>query len=514
MKTTIKPVIERDAATLSPWQNGEIDLPLSKTAIDGTEVYDTLVIGGGITGITTALLLQQAGQKCVLAEAHTLGFGTTSGTSAHLNTFFDATYPEIEKDFGEDAARLVAASGSESFAMIAALAAQYGIECDLEYKDAYVYAENDKESKELLEILDSSVKAGIQAEQATENGLNIPFQTAVLFKDQGQFHPVKYITGLASAFIDAGGIVLENTLIRETKMENSLHLAKADHTIIKAKNVVYATHIPPGINVLHFLSAPYRSYVIGIRLKDNAYPDKLIYDMQEPYHYFRTHIIEGQPYLILGGEDHKTGHEDPEIAFENLERYARQYFQVDEVSFNWSAQYYVPADGLPYIGLLPGGDDNIYVATGFNGNGMMFGTLSARIITDMITGKQSKYAALFNPSRIKPIAGFTDFVKENADVAYHFIADRFSAEEISSLSELETGCGQIVSYNGQKLAVYKDPGGKVQALNPTCTHTGCIVNFNASEKSWDCPCHGGRFNLDGKVLNGPPVRDLQKVPLD
>lgn len=511
---TIEPTIERDSETLSPWQNGNIDVPLVKTMDNEEKIYDTLIIGGGITGITTALLLQQAGQKCVIAEAHTIGFGTTSGTSAHLNTFFDATYPEIEKDFGNEAAKLVAVSGKEAFALIDSLVEKYAIDCDLEYKDAYLYSENDKESKDLLEIMEASKRAGLQVSEAKENGTGIPFDLSILFKEQAQFHPVKYILALASAFIAAGGVILENTFIRETSFSDDLHLAKADDRKIIAKNMVYATHIPPGINVLHFRCAPYRSYVLGIRLTDNAYPEKLVYDMQEPYHYIRTHIIDGQSYLLLGGEDHKTGHEDPEKAFENLEAYARANFQVETVAYKWSSQYYVPADGLPYIGLLPGGDARCYVATGFNGNGMILGTLSAQILSDLILGKENRYADLYSPSRMKPVAGFMDFLRENTDVAYHFIADRFSAEDISSLNELETDSGMIVDYKDQKLAIYKDPEGNIQALSPVCTHAGCIVNFNAAEKSWDCPCHGGRFDLHGKVLSGPPRKDLQQIILD
>lgn len=506
-----QPTIDRDGEALSLWQTGNIDLPLVKTMADENTVYDTLIIGGGITGITTALLLQQAGQKCIIAEAHTLGFGSTSGTSAHLNTFFDATYNEIEKDFGEDAAKLVATSGKEALALIAQLAEEYQIACDLEYKSAYLYSENKEESKQLREILESSKKAGVAAETTNTNGINVPFHSSILFKDQGQFHPLKYILGLSSAFIAAGGIILENTFIREVSFEEELHLASADDTRIRARNVVYATHIPPGISQFNFRCAAYRSYVLGIRLSDNNYPRELVYDMQEPYHYSRTHVIDGQEYLILGGEDHKTGHEDPEQAFKNLEDYARQYYAVASVDFKWSSQYYIPVDGLPYIGLSPGVDDRTYIATGFNGNGMIFGTLSAKILSDLILGRDNPYARLFSPSRMKPVAGFMDFIKENADVAYHFITDRFSAEDIDSLDELEPDSGRIVEYKNHRLAVYKDPEGKVWTLNPICTHAGCVVNFNAVEKSWDCPCHGGRFDCKGKVLTGPPRENLQQI---
>lgn len=228
---------------------------------------------------------------------------------------------------------------------------------------------------------------------------------------------------------------------------------------------------------------------------------------------FRTHVIDGEKYLILGGEDHKTGHGNPEAAFQNLEKYANQYFKVKAVPYRWSAQYYVPVDGLPYIGKMPMGDERTYIATGFNGNGMIFGTLSAKIIADLILGRENPYAELFDPARIKPIAGFTEFVKENADVAYHFLADRLSSEAIESFKEIKPGEGKVVDFEGEKLAVYKSPNGKIKALSPVCTHAGCIVGFNPVEQSWDCPCHGGRFDLDGRVISGPPQKDLESIKL-
>ena len=504
----------RDSDTLSPWQKGPFSFEKTADIFAEGTLYDALVVGAGITGITAALLLQKQGKQCILADAHTIGFGTTGGTSAHLNNFFDATYADVESDFGEDQAKLLAKCGNESFKMITDMVKQYNIDCDLEYKDGYLYAETDDEVKMLDDILTASQKAGIDVAEAKENGVKIPFKKAIVFKKQGQFHPLKYIFKLAQAFTEAGGVILENTFIRDTEYADGVHSAKGDHITIKAKNMVYATHLPPGINIFDFKCAPYRSYVLGIRLTNEAdYPDALAYDSKDPYHYFRSHVVDGKKYMVLGGEDHKTGHEDPDAAFEALEQYALQYYDVEEISYKWSSQYYVPTDGLPYIGQLPGGYDDMYIATGYNGNGMMFGTIAGKMISDSILGKKNEYSSLFNPARIKPVAGFMDFVKENADVAYHFVADWLSSEDIDSLKELEADSGTIVKYKDRKLAIYKDDKGKVTALNPVCTHAKCIVNFNHAEKSWDCPCHGGRFDVSGKVLTGPPRQDLQKVDL-
>jgi Rieske Fe-S protein len=253
---------------------------------------------------------------------------------------------------------------------------------------------------------------------------------------------------------------------------------------------------------------------LGITLTDDRYPQELIYDMQEPYHYFRTHVIGDNKILIVGGEDHKTGQDDPEEAFSKLIEYVNTYFPVGEIIYKWSSQYYIPTDGLPYIGHFPGQADGSFVATGFNGNGMIFGTLSGCIISDIILGRKNEFVELYQPSRIKPIAGFKEFVKENANAVWHLISDRFSAEKIESLKEIQNGSGCLIDHDGKRLAVYKDENGKVHALNPTCTHAGCIVKWNQDEKSWDCPCHGGRYTIEGKILCGPPTKDLQKLKIE
>ena len=500
----------RDSITESPWQAGLPDKP-EISSPDLSVIYDAAVVGAGITGITTALMLQQAGKRCIILEAGEIGFGTTGGTSAHLNTFFDTTYPEIESGFGAEATKSVADSGKEAFRIIKELIDRYHIDCDFQYKDAYLYSENDKESKQLREILEASRKAGIDVAECSKNDVPVPFQLAIHFTGQGQFHPLKYLYRLAGEFIKLGGVIQEQAFISKSTFENDLHIITDGSRTVKAKNLVYATHVPPGITRFTFTCAPYRSYVLGFTLKNENYPSGLSYDMQEPYHYFRTHEIDGQPYLILGGEDHKTGHDNPEEAFSALEQYARKYYDVDSIAYKWSSQYYVPADGLPYIGHT---GDHTYVATGFNGNGMMFGTLSAKIISDQILKVSNPYSDLYSPSRIKPIAGFSEFIKENADSAFRFIADRFSKDEIDSLSELQAGQGVITDLKGKKAAVYKDKDGRISALSATCTHAGCIVNFNAAEQSWDCPCHGGRFDTDGKVITGPPQKDLEKIIIE
>jgi glycine/D-amino acid oxidase-like deaminating enzyme/nitrite reductase/ring-hydroxylating ferredoxin subunit len=499
----------RDGNNISLWQaNEKIDSSQQENIAD---IYDVLIVGGGITGLTTAYNLQRQGKKCLLVDSHNLGFGTTGGTSAHLNTFFDTTYPEIDSDFGKEAAKLLAAASKRIIASIKSNIDKLNIDADFEYRDGYLFSQNDEETEQLRQIFSSSQEAGVAVEESEKNGVPIEFQHSLRFREQAQFHPLKYIYGLAKGFQQLGGEILEGIKITETTFKDGIHTAVFAGGEIKAKNLVWATHIPPGINILSLRNAPYRSYVLAATLTNGDYPECLSYDMKEPYHYFRSHEIDGKKYLVIGGADHKTGHDDPEKAFADLEKYAREYFEISDISFRWSSQYYVPVDGLPYIGQMPGGDEGVYLATGFNGNGIILGSLSGAIISDLILGKENELTKLLSPSRLKPISGFSEFVKENADVAYHFVADRFGNQVLDSLNSLEKGEGKIASFDGEKLAIYKHENGKVTALDPVCTHAGCIVSWNASEKSWDCPCHGGRFDTDGCVLTGPPRDSLKKI---
>jgi len=508
-----KKINPRDSENPSLWQNFTAAPGAENGNPDLSKVFDVIIVGAGITGITTALMLQKAGKKCLIVESGNVGFGTTGGTSAHLNTFFDSTYPEVESNFGKDAARQLADAGKEAMATITSLIEEHKIECDLEYKEGYLFSENEEETRQLDDILLSARNAGIEVTESEDNNVPIPFEKAIRFAGQGQFHPLKYIYGLAAAFTNLGGYILQECFVSERNDFDEVIEITANGKTLRALNIVYATHIPPGITTFSLRCAPYRSYVLGLTLTDNSYPTGLVYDMQEPYHYFRTHEIEGQKYLILGGEDHKTGHEDPEQAFKNLETYARRFYDIQSIDYSWSSQYYVPVDGLPYIGSLTTTGGNTYIATGFNGNGMMFGTLSGKILSDQILGLKNRYSDLFSPSRLKPVAGFSEFIKENSDVVWHFVADRFGADDLDTLTQLKKGEGKIADFKGEKLAIHKDEQGKVTALRPICSHAGCIVNFNAAEHSWDCPCHGGRFSISGKVICGPPRKDLVQVNL-
>ncbi len=512
-------MIQRDGALPSLWQQTAEPLQVNNAA--PVIKYDVIIVGAGITGISLAHRLQNAGLQCLVLEAHNCCFGTTGGTTAHLNTLLDTPYTTIIKNFGEDNAKLVAQSVKEAIHNIERNIEQHQIDCGFERTPAYLFAQNDDQQKELQNIVEACEKVSVPVHYANAIPVNIPFTKAIEIPSQAKFSPVKYVYELAKAFINAGGRIIEQTAVTghtqrtdEVTNEAIIEVQTATNIAYIAKTLVYATHIPPGVNVLHLRCAPYRSYAMAVKLSNVNYLDELCYDMYDPYHYYRTQVIDGEPYFIAGGEDHKTGHEENTAAcFNRLEAHVRKYFNVESITHKWSSQYYEPADGLPYIGALPGAGDNIFVATGYGGNGMVYSQVATILLAELIITGNSAYKDLFDPNRVKPIAGFANFIKENADVVKNLVSGLVTREQLESLSELAHGEGKVVVYEKHKIALYKDMDGKLHIVNPTCTHLKCSVGFNAAELSWDCPCHGARYSIDGEVLNGPANIDLKKIDL-
>lgn len=500
--------MNRDGVRKSVWQEEIGQFPSS---ININDVYDVAIIGGGITGVSTAYKLQKAGKKCILIEAFNIGFGTTGGTTAHLNNFYDTTYAEAISKFGLTNAKLLAESAIEAMEIIVNNINDNEIKCDFESKSAHLFALDEKQKKQLEEMMEGSEKVGHKMIPIQETAFPIPFTKAVEIPGQGQFHPIKYIRRLSQVFLNSGGAIAEHCRCESHSEEEGFIVLNTSKGVIQAKSVVYATHIPPGISRLHFTNSPYRSYAIACTLQEDSYPEQLGYDLTDPYHYYRMHEVNGEKLLIAGGEDHKTGHsEDTGECFSQLENYVRSHFAVDLVKYSWSSQYYEPVDGLPYIGKLPGAK-NIYTATGFRGNGMMFGSLSSKIISDLILTGNSKYERFFDPSRVDPVAGLTEFVKENITVMTDFVKDKLFMDKITSLAEIKNGEGRVVKYEGESYALYKEAEGKIHLLKSTCPHARCEVHWNGAELSWDCPCHGSRFGINGEVLTAPSVKGLVKV---
>ncbi|HEU0064602.1 MAG TPA: FAD-dependent oxidoreductase, partial [Flavisolibacter sp.] len=353
--------MNRDGACTSLWQNTVEEFNGKPGSIDN-KIVDVLIVGGGITGVATGLQLQKQGKQCIIAESHNLCFGTTGGTTAHLNTFFDTSYDVIEKKFGESNAQLMAKAAKESLNLIKQNVTSYNIDCGYENKDGYLFSQSKDQTEELDRIYMASVKSGVELSYSSTIPFDVPFEKAICYHMQAQFHPTRYVTSLAKEFEKAGGQIFENCHVHKFSGDENMLEIETERGIIKARYLIYATHIPPGINLLHFRCAPYRSYAVAAILKNNNYPDGLAYDMYDPYHYYRTQEVDGINYLIAGGEDHKTAHEqNTESCFTRLEAHLKKYFDIQEIPYRWSSQFFEPADGLAYIGRLPGNPENVLV---------------------------------------------------------------------------------------------------------------------------------------------------------
>jgi len=475
--------------------------------------YDVAIAGGGITGITTALLLQKAGKSCIVFESYNLCFGTTGGTTAHLNTLLDSPYTTISKNFGKENAKLIADASKEAIALIKSHIQQYEIDCELKDASAYLFAQTDDQVKELKDIHDACREVGLKAVYASGLPVNIPCKKAMIVEGQAKFHPVKYVHALAKAFEEAGGVIIQQCRVDNIE-SNEIVSIQTSKGSFQSEYFIYATHIPMGVNLLHLRCAPYRSYAMAVTLKDKKYPDDLFYDMYDPYHYVRSQKIDNKDYLIVGAEDHKTGHvENTNECFLKLEAYIRKHFDVDRVVNRWSSQYFETADAIPYIGHLPGNNKNILVATGYGGNGMTYSHIAAVTLQHIVLNKEHPYIKLFDPNRIKPVAGFVSFISHNADVVKQFAGKWFGNEKLETLADLAAGEGKVVKYEGHTIALHKDEKGTLHAVNPTCTHLKCAVAWNAAEETWDCPCHGARYNTNGIVVTGPASIDLEKIDI-
>ncbi len=502
-------MIARDGACVSLWQDSVTAFEPQNNSAETN--FDVAIAGGGITGITTALLLQKAGKKCIVFEAYNLCFGTTGGTTAHLNTLLDNPYSTIIKNFGKENAQLVAQACKNAIELVKSNIDEYNIDCGFENASAYLFAQTDKQVKELTDIHDACREVNVKALYTNKLPVDIEYKKVMVVDGQAKFHPVKYVHALAKAFEDAGGVILQECRVEDVEENNSVQIATTKGNF-QANVLIYATHIPPGVNLLHLRCAPYRSYAMAVTLKNKNYPADLIYDMYDPYHYIRSQKINNKTYLIVGAEDHKTGHvENTNECFLKLEAYLRKYFDVDEVVNKWSSQYFEPADTLPYIGHLPGHAGNILVASGYGGNGITYSHAAAVTLRDIVSNKDNPLIKLFDPNRIKPVAGFVSFISHNADVAKQFIGKWFEHEKLKELADLAAGEGKVVKYEGETIALYKDENGGLHALNPVCTHMKCSVAFNTAEQTWDCPCHGARYNTNGFVVSGPASMGLENI---
>jgi glycine/D-amino acid oxidase-like deaminating enzyme/nitrite reductase/ring-hydroxylating ferredoxin subunit len=474
---------------------------------------DVCVVGAGIAGLTTAYLLQKAGKSVVVLDAWDLAAGETCRTTAHLTTVLDDRFFNLESIFGEDKARIAVESHMTAVNRIEAIISEEAIDCDFERLDGYLIALNGEQKKDFDKEAEASMRVGFTDREILSgipiSGINIS-HPAMRFPRQACFHILKYMLGLAEAFQKNGGQIFTRAHVKEVKGGKNAYVKTDNDIRVSAGSIVVATNTPINDRVrIHTKQAAYRTYVVGFEIAKDAYPNFLIWDMEDPYHYAR--IVRGslKDTLIVGGEDHKTGQDNDYVSrYKRIEAWAGKYFaNLGPVTYRWSGQVMEPVDSLAFIGRNPLDDDNVYIATGDSGNGMTHGTIAGILLTDLIMGRENPWAEIYDPSR-KSLKSIGTYIEENANVVGCMVKGWAESGEVKSADEIPMGEGAIMRDGASKIAVYKDEQGQLHQCSAVCTHLGCIVQWNSGEKSWDCPCHGSRYGIDGQILNGPAIKPL------
>ncbi len=478
---------------------------------------DVCVVGAGIAGMTTAYLLTKARRKVVVLDDGPVAGGETGRTTAHLSWALDDFYARIERMHGAEGARVAAESHRASVDLIEQIVRDEAIDCGFERLSGYWFAEDADGRKELEEEREAAMRAGAGEVELLERIPGVPFTTAVAirFPNQAQFHPLRYMSALARAIVRDGGRIFCSSHVADLVKKSPRPAVKtSDGHTVTADAIVFATNSPVNDWVkIHTKQAAYRTYVVGIRIPAGTVSRGLYWDNLDPYHYVRLAEDDGGDVLIVGGQDHKTGQaDDQEERFDALVEWTRGHFpDAGNELYRWSGQVIEPNDYMAFIGRNPG-DDHIYIATGDSGNGMTHGTIAGMLITDLILGRENGWKRLYDPSRIS-LRAAPEFLKENLNVAAQY-RDLVGRGEVKSPDDIPAGSGALIRDGAKIHAVYRDESGTLHPRSALCTHLYCVVDWNDTEKTWDCPCHGSRFDRFGKVVNGPAIEDLKEVKTD
>jgi len=478
---------------------------------------DVIVVGAGITGVTAAYLLKRAGYTVALLERERVARIDTGHTTAHLTSVIDLRLHQLIRRFGGDHARAVWDAGAAAIDQIARLVSAENIACDFAWVPGYLHvpspATADNPADEIEREFEAARRLGIEAEyMASVPTMRTP---GICFPNQAIFHPLRYLTELARKIPGNGSHVFESSAVDEVK-ETPLKVRCGAHEV-RGNYLVLATHTPL-TGVTSLLSALlfqtklsyYTSYALSARVSPGVVPEGSYWDTGLPYYYLRVERRRGFDRAIFGGEDHKTGQEpDTAERYARLERRFRRLFRDAKIDFRWSGQVIETPDGLPYIGET---GPTQFVGSGYAGNGMTFGTLTAMMAVDAMAGRKNPWQKLFDPNR-KKISGAWDYLKENKDYPYYMLRDWLAPADDASLKSLKRNEGKILSLGGKKVAAHCDGKGNITLCSPVCTHLQCIVGWNQAEQTWDCPCHGSRFKPDGAVISGPAEKPLERIPV-
>jgi glycine/D-amino acid oxidase-like deaminating enzyme/nitrite reductase/ring-hydroxylating ferredoxin subunit len=483
-------------------------------ALQGEVTVDVAVVGGGMVGVTTAALLREKGYSVALLEATRLAQGVTGRTTAKISSLHGLIYAYLIDNFGREKARQYGEASQTAIETIADLVERHGIDCDFVRLPFYTFAQTDDGLRRVKEEMKAARDLGLPASYVDAIALSVPARGAVRFKHQAQFHPRKYLLGLARTIPGDDSFIFETSRVREITEGEPCEL-KTDTGRIHAKHVVIATHFPVfGLRAFYFARLHQsRHYSLALTI-DEPFPQGMYIAAEAGGYSYRAAPSAEGTLVIVGGGHHKTGQGgDTRLYYQKLARHARQVYPAGRIRYHWATQDTVPLDRVPYIGKFAPGSEHLTTATGFNAWGMTNGTAAAMIIADLIHTGSNPWAPVFDPQRFTPQASARRFLEQNVDVAKAFVGGWISVEN-DNVASLEAGAGEVIEMDDQHVAVFRESEGTLHAVDPLCRHLGCTLDFNPAEKSWDCPCHGSRYAPDGTVLEAPTTEDLSQISLN
>ncbi|WP_249705417.1 FAD-dependent oxidoreductase [Bacillus zhangzhouensis] len=472
---------------------------------------DVIIVGGGITGIATAFEMTERGLDVIIIDADQLLQGTTGHTTAKITSQHDVYYHELIQQIGMPKARLYVEANEKAKDLIQARVKEHEIDCQLEVKDAYLYTKEESGIKKLKKELDAYKQLGIDREWKTELPFDTDIKAALAMTQQAQFHPLHYLNALIDQLIERGVRIFEQTTAVDVKEgKRPAVVTKSGHHLI-GRYIITCSHFPfyDGKGLYFTRIHPEQSYVVAAKTT-KPLPDGMYLGIDQPAHSLRTAELHGEEVVLIGGEGHKTGQGGDESAhYEALEKFGNDTLGIEEVLYRWSTHDMVTMDQIPYIGHLTKHHPNIFVATGFRKWGMTTSHVAATLIGDLIEEKSNPYESIFTPSRLVSDSFIKDFMKENTNVAAKLISGKLKRTD-QTIDDLKLGEGGIVSYEHKKCGAFKSEDGNVFFVDTTCTHLGCEVAWNNSDRTWDCPCHGSRFSITGEVVEGPAKKPLKR----
>jgi len=474
---------------------------------------DVAIIGGGITGISAAAMLTAKGKNVVVLEAHSIGKGSTGYSTGNLYATVGERLSSIDSKHGEEAMLQVVDSRTFAINFIEEQVNKYNIDCEFQRVPWHLFTTNSAkgDNEEVEKEFDTAHRANLEAINSVPYTFPFPdVSTITSINHQAQINPYKYVLGLAENLDTGKCRIFEHTKVLNVE-DGSPCIIHTDKARVRAKQVIMATHSPKGIYEAHTEMEVYREFALAAKIRGPLPVEGIYWHVNDSYQYStRPYSNEEGNFLIIIGEPYLVGTVNhTEECLLKVEQYLYEHFDVESIVYRWAAQNYKSADGLPYIGTSPL-ESNIFIATGFKADGLVYGTLAASIITDSIFGVENDWSKLYNPKRFTPLATAKQFIKENMNVMTSLVKDYFFYGEVDELKQIKAGEGKTLKLADEKVAAYRDENNELHIVSSVCTHLGCIVHFNSAEKSWDCPCHGSRFTIDGEVIEGPAYKNLAK----